>query len=202
MVTQTERTAAAREAIIAAAIAVLGSEGHRALTNTRLQEVSGHSRGLVSYHFGSRQGLLEAVIGSIRDDFLTDLVQPPDGESMSGVRATVQLIDTYLRELRRDPRRNLATLALTVASLRELPQLQQAIRELNDDLRAGVRDLLTRGIEDRTVRPDADTTAAAGVVIAMLRGATIQWLADPDAFDIDTARQELSTVITRSYGSG
>ena len=67
MATQPERTAAARQAIIAAAIEVLGTEGHRALTNARLQEVSGLSRGLVGYHFGARQGLLEAVVGSIRD---------------------------------------------------------------------------------------------------------------------------------------
>jgi AcrR family transcriptional regulator len=197
--TQSERTAASREAIVAAAIDVLGSEGHRALTNARLQEVSGHSRGLIGYHFGSRHGLLEAVIGSVRDDFLTDLVRSPDVESMPGLQATVQLVDTYLRELVRDPRRNLATMVLTVASIRELPELRPAIRELNDGLRRGVGDLLARGIQDGSVRHGTDISAAAVAIVAMLRGTTLQWLADPHALDIHAARREVTAIITRHY---
>ena len=94
MASQPERTAAARQAITAAAIEVLGTEGHRALTNARLQEVSGLSRGLVSYHFGSRQGLLEAVIESIRDDFVTDLVTTPAAGPALGLGALVHLAGT------------------------------------------------------------------------------------------------------------
>src|SRR4051794_8377362 len=65
-------------------------------TMPKRQEVSGLSRGLVSYHFGSRQGLLEAVVGSIRDDFVTDLVTSPEAASMPGLQATVHLAGTYL----------------------------------------------------------------------------------------------------------
>lgn len=199
MATQPERTAAARRTIIAAAIDVLGSEGHRALTNARLQEISGLSRGLVGYHFGSRPGLLEAVVGSIRDDFVTDLVTSPEADSMPGMRAVLHLVDTYLTELARDPRRNLAVLVLTVASIRELPDLQPVIGELHDGLRRGVAGLLARGVADRSVRPGTDVSAAATVVVAMLRGATLQWLADPGGVDLDAARHEITNILTRGY---
>ncbi len=202
MATQSERTAAARAAIVAAAIEVLGSEGQRSLTNERLQEVSGHSRGLVGYHFGSRQKLLEAVVDSIRDDFVADLVQSPEVGSMPGLQATVRLVDTYLRELIRDPRRNLAILVLTVASIREMPNLQPAIRRLDDGLRRGVGDLLARGIEDGSIRADTEPAAAAVTIVAMLRGATVQWLADPDGLNIDVARREMVAVVTCCYASG
>jgi AcrR family transcriptional regulator len=198
---QPERTAAARQAIIAAAIEVLGTEGHRALTNARLQEVSGLSRGLVSYHFGSRQGLLEAVIESIRDDFVTDLVTSPAAGPVPGLGALVHLAGTYLSELARDPRRNLAVLVLTAASIRELPELQPAIGQLDDSLRCGVADLLTRGVADGSISPGTDIPAAAAAILALLRGATLQWLADPRGIDLDAARREITNILTRCYGS-
>lgn len=201
MASQPERTATARRAIVAAAIEVLGSEGERALTNARLQEVSGLSRGLVGYHFGSRQGLLEAVVGSIRDDFVADLVKSPEAGSMPGLQAAVNLAGTYLTELERDPLRNLAILVLTIASIRERPELQPAIGQLNDDLRRGVADLLTRGIADRSVRPRTDVPAAAMTIVGMLRGVTLQWLADPRGVDLDAGRREIATVLTRCYAS-
>jgi AcrR family transcriptional regulator len=201
MVTQPERTAAAREAIVAAAIEVLGTEGHRALTNARLQQVSGLSRGLVGYHFGSRQGLLEAVVGSIRDDFVTDLVTSPEARSMPGLQATVHLTGTYLAELARDPRRNLAILVLTVASIREIPELQPAISQLNDGLRCGVADLLGRGVADGSINPGTDISAAATASVAMLRGVTLQWLADPGGIDLDATRQEITAILTRRYAA-
>ena len=201
MATQPERTAVARQAIIAAAIEVLGTEGHRALTNARLQEVSGLSRGLVGYHFGARQGLLEAVVGSIRDDFVTDLVTSREARSVPGLQATVHLVGTYLAELARDPRRNLAILVLTVASIREMPELQPAISQLNDGLRRGVADLLGRGIADGSVRPGTDISATATAIVAMLRGATIQWLADPGGIDLDAARQEITAILSRYYAA-
>jgi AcrR family transcriptional regulator len=201
VVTQPERTAAARRAILAAAIEVLGTEGHRALTNARLQDVSGLSRGLVGYHFGARHGLLEAVVSSIRDDFVTDLVTSHEARSMPGLQATVHLADTYLAELARDPRRNLAILVLTVASIREMPELQPAISQLNDGLRGGVADLLGRGIADGSVRPGTDIPAAATATVAMLRGTTIQWLADPGGTDLDAARQEITALLSRCYAA-
>jgi AcrR family transcriptional regulator len=201
MATQLERTAAARQAIITAAIEVLGTEGHRALTNVRPQEVSGLSRGLVGYHFGARQGLLEAVVGSVRDDFVRDLVTSPEARSIPGLQATVQLAATYLAELARDPRRNLAILVLTVASIREIPELQPAISQLNDGLRQGVAELLGRGIADGSVRADTDTSAAATAIVAMLRGAATQWLADPGGTDLDAARTEITAILVRSYAA-
>lgn len=186
---------------MAAAVEVLGSEGHRALTNGRLQEVSGLSRGLVGYHFKSRLGLLQAVVDSIRDDFVRDLVHSPHVALLPGLQATVHLVDTYLRELARDPRRNLAALVLTVASVRELPELQQAIGQLNESLRRGVADLLRRGQGDRTVRNEIDVDAAAAVVVAMLRGVTLQWLADSSGFNLAAARDEIAALVDVGYGS-
>jgi AcrR family transcriptional regulator len=198
---QPERTAAARQAIIAAAVEVLGTEGHRALTNARLQEVSGLSRGLAGYHFGSRQGLLEAVIESIRDDFVTDLVTSPAAGPAPGLGALVRLADTYLSELARDPRRNLAVLVLTAASVRELPELQPAIGQLDDSLRRGIAELLTRGAADGSVSASTEIPAAAAAILALLRGATLQWLASPRGIDLDAIRRETTAILTRCYGS-
>jgi len=35
----------------------------------------------------------------------------------------------------------------------------------------------------------------------MLRGATIQWLADPGGIDLDAARQEITAILSRYYAA-
>src|SRR5207237_2783 len=111
--------------------------------------------------------------------FVTDLVASPEARSMPGLQATVHLAGTYLAELARDPRRNLAILVLTVASIREMPELQPAISQLNDGLRRGVADLLGRGIADGSGRPGTDISAAATAIVALLPAATPHGLAGP-----------------------
>ena len=60
MPTQQERTEASRRTIIAAALQIIGDGGYRALTPTHVEEATGTSRGLVGYHFVSKQGLTES----------------------------------------------------------------------------------------------------------------------------------------------
>lgn len=53
---------ARRQQIIASTIEVLAREGYAAATLARIAEHAGISKGVVSYHFGSRDDLMEAVV--------------------------------------------------------------------------------------------------------------------------------------------
>src|SRR4051794_28155419 len=111
--TQEERSGAARRAIIDAAVTVLAEEGYRRTTFTRIQEVSGVSRGLISYHFGSKVKLIEAVITSVRDVYTAEAIDDPAVSGGSGLGAVLGMVDSYLRRLEANPRP--ATLMLVLA---------------------------------------------------------------------------------------
>ena len=54
-----------RERIVQAAIALLGTEGARALTHRRVDQAAGLSEGSTSNHFRTRAALLEGAVEAI-----------------------------------------------------------------------------------------------------------------------------------------
>ncbi|MBB4934966.1 AcrR family transcriptional regulator [Lipingzhangella halophila] len=196
--TQGERTEASRRRIIEAGIKVLADEGYRNMTVARIQEVAGLSRGLVGYHFGGKQGLLEAIISGIRDDYINQVVNRLDSGDLSGLDSILRMIETYLDRLGSQPDRHKVLLVLMVESLGELPELRPASQSLNAVMRGQFRGWLTKGTEDGTVRPDADPAVEAGLFEALLRGITLQWLVDPDGFDLAAAKRRALDMTRRS----
>lgn len=51
-----------KQKILNAAMQVLGEQGYKALTQTRVAEVAGLRQGLLTYHFPTRSDLLKAVV--------------------------------------------------------------------------------------------------------------------------------------------
>lgn len=201
MATQQERTSESRGALVDATVALLAAEGRAGVTYNRLEAVTGLSRGLVSYHFGSRQGLLDAVLEQIATDFVRDLVDAPALADCTGLEAVVALVDLYLAELDRDPARNTAALLLITESLHDAPGLQTAVRELDRTLRAGLAGQLRRGADDGSVHAKVQPDAAAAVLLAVLRGTALQWTADRAALDLIQLRAEAVRSVRAAYSS-
>jgi AcrR family transcriptional regulator len=194
MVTQQERTETSRRALIDAALQIIGEEGYRALTTSRIEEVTGASRGLVGYHFGSKQGLTEAVIGHVQDAFVDHIVGLHGREWSSGIEGVLGLIHRYCRQLGKRPRRSRVILILTVESIAGQPALSDAIHVVNAVLRDSLRDQLLRGQGDGTIRQDVDPTVESVVLAGLLLGLTVQWLADPDGVDLMGASERAAAM--------
>lgn len=70
-----------RDALVRAAIAVVTARGLRGLTIRAVAEQAGVSHGLVRWHFGSRDGLVEAtLIRSVEQSIATSELEPESGE--------------------------------------------------------------------------------------------------------------------------
>ncbi len=93
---QQERSETSRRAIVDAALQIIGEGGYQALTTTRIEELAGVSRGLVGYHFHSKQGLTEAVIRQVQDAFVDHIVGLHEVEWTSGIEGVVGLMRGYL----------------------------------------------------------------------------------------------------------
>jgi AcrR family transcriptional regulator len=87
---------ATREKVIAAAIEAIYRDGFHAAHTNRIAGEAGVSWGVLQYHFGDKDGLLQAVIDAIFDDFETTLNDTSlQGEDLQ--QRVRQLIDVVWR---------------------------------------------------------------------------------------------------------
>lgn len=199
MATQQERTASSRQAILDAAVQLIGEGGHRAATTSRIEEVSGVSRGLVGYHFGSKAGLTDAVVREVNEAFGERIAGVDVAARPTGLDGAGTLLRAYLGRLGDDPRLHRVMLVLIVESLAGADELRGSVRRNNQLLRQAVAEQLARGVADGSVRADVDPAGEAVVVAGTARGIVLQWLADPDGVDLAAATDRAVTALERSY---
>ncbi|MBT4162000.1 MAG: TetR/AcrR family transcriptional regulator, partial [Gammaproteobacteria bacterium] len=96
--TQEERKAESERQIIGAAIKIFARQGYLRTTLNEVGEEAGYTGGLVSHRFGSKAGLLKAVITNIGTRFINDQI----GEALetdTAQEALCNYIAIYLKEV-------------------------------------------------------------------------------------------------------
>ncbi len=168
-------TSATAMRILEAAKRILSEKGYSKLTLQAVEEESGEYRALVSYYFGSKQGLVEALI--------EDLMQSEDAalrerlEEIEQPELRVQALIDEQQQISADWRGFQAFYEL-------LPHIMRDER-LRGDLAADYaksreldRQTLAAGHEEA---PDLDKLAALSV--AIVEGLAVQYAADQEHFD-------------------
>lgn len=159
----------ARERILEAAIEVLKSDGYAGLTIAKVAARAGESKPLVSYHYGSKQGLVGAAGRSIAEMITREVLDSIDGattieEVIGGVDAGVE------RVLDGDERVARLYFDLAAVSVVE-PEVRRTIAEVNEQW----REVLVRQLTEVS---DGLTPARARVltvmVIAGMQGMTLE----------------------------
>jgi AcrR family transcriptional regulator len=164
--------------ILEAAKKILSERGYAKLTLQAVEEESGEYRALVAYYFGSKQGLVDAIIDSLMDaedealrEHLEGIEEPEErvrtlideqrqiSADWSGFRAFYELLPHIMRDdrLRED-------LAADYAKSRELDR---------QTLAAGARG------------GDQDLNKLAALSVAIVEGLAVQYAADQEHFDHD-----------------
>ncbi len=194
--TQAERTATAHRRMIRAAISLIARQGYSRTTLAQVGKEAGYTGGLVSHHFGSKQGLLHEVVGRISGRFYEDQIQPAT-LGLDGLAALEAMIETYLNELVVRPERMRAFYVLMGEALGPVAEVRDAFAELNRGFRVTVRRWIGSGIASGEIRDDLDPDAESAAVVAMIRGAGSQWIADPGCFDLEAVRESLKDAMRR-----
>ena len=183
--------------MLKAAIALFARQGYLKTTLTEVGRESGYTAGLVSHKFGSKEGLLQAVVEHISKRFLNDQL----GRSIEQPSATDSLnnyIDIYLTEvsLREGPMR--ALYVIMGEALGAVPEIRQSIADLNAGARGILMDIIQHGIEQGEFREDTDTEAAAALIIGALRGLVMQHLIDPRKLNLKNMRNTVKATVIAS----
>lgn len=177
-------TAVRRQQIIDATIRVMAAKGWNETSIDEITREAGVSRGLVAYHFKDKAQLLAGVLARSRETFAAAVAEAV-ASSSDPVEQLRSVTRSAILMARDDPASYEIFLHFS-ASARSDPELGAQVRSLYRSFRLATADGIRRGQASGHFRPvDADIAAARH--IGAIIGIALQWLLDPDAFDLEAA---------------
>ncbi len=166
----------ARERILAACLEVLKAQGYAGLSIAKVAAEAGENKALISYHFGSRQGLIAAAarqLGeSISEEILGGLSEAASTEEV--VRGAADGLWALMDRDERLPR--------VYFDLNAVSVVEDDVRDVMREVKAGWRRVLT----DLLGEPDQ---TAAVMVIAGLEGLCLERIERGDSDGVRRARE-------------
>ncbi|MGM0359790.1 TetR/AcrR family transcriptional regulator [Streptomyces griseoaurantiacus] len=195
--TQKQRREEAEAALLDAAAELVAEQGLRALTLARVGERAGYSRGLVTHYFGSKQALVERLARAAQSGFVPGLADLPPGPDR-----LLRLVDGYLAQQTKHERPlNRAFLLLWMEAATS-PDLARLFADRTEAFRTDLREDLTAGIAEGTIRPDLPVEETTAAIVAQLRGIAIQLLVTPESLDLPALRVFLTDHWRRALTGG
>lgn len=183
---QADRTRRSTEALLDAAGELIVERGFDALTLAAIGERAGFSRGLVTARFGSKHGLIDALLDRIfaRWELAKD---EPGSQDLCGLDRIVRMIGVIHSGYLLDPGPARVLWALMFEAVGPDDALRERIAQFHEQLRLELAGYLELGVADGSVRPAVDPAAEAIQLLAELRGLAYQAMLEPQRFDLHQA---------------
>ncbi len=195
--TQAERRAASEERLLEAAATLVATRGTARASLGDIAAAAGCSRGLPTYLFGSKEGLLLALADYLVERFRSRLFEPAL-DDRQGLPALLIWLQVYVDSLRGPELQVRAACVLLGEALGSEPAFLPAINRVHRNVRAVVEQYIRDGIERGEIRADVDPAAQAALLIGTLRGISLLAVTDPDSLDFDVLGAELVAATERS----
>ncbi len=196
--TQAQRRDESEQRLLRAAGDVIAERGVTAATFEAIGTQAGYSRGLATQKFGSKQGMIEALIAHLharQDAVLGEL----GVDAMPGLEAVLTYVDLYLRDLSRKGEGR-AYFMLLASAIADLSVLRAAFAVSHERIERRLEAMVLRGQAEGAIRRDLDADAAALMVGSLLLGLSIQCLIDPD-MDLDPIRTTSLATLRLSFAA-
>jgi AcrR family transcriptional regulator len=187
----------ARGRILEAALDVLKADGYAGLTTAKVAARSGQNKALISYHFGSKQGLVaeaaRAVSAAITEELLQGIGEPRD---LRGLARGV--VDGLTAISVRDE--GLARMYFDMASQSIVePEVGAILAEMKAGYRAVLREQLARVSDGPASSEEAD--AAAVYMVACLEGLMLERMERGETPALARARRMFVASLAAVVGS-
>lgn len=202
--TQRERREESDRLLLMAAAGLIARQGYGATTLEQIGRAAGYSRGLVTQKFGSKEGLVRALIAILHQD-LYMVLEEAIGDAR-GIAAVLRVNDVYLRifteaALAEAPDREISVKAYYVLmseSIGVIPEIREFFTEANLRFRAFLEAHLREAQAGGDMRDTLAPDIAAGLIQSALSGFTLLWLVDRNAIDMEATRDVLVETIRRT----
>lgn len=170
--------------MLEAGLEVLKDDGYAGLTTAKVAARSGQNKALIAYHFGSKQGLVNAAAREVAESITAEVLSglertdSPD-EIVRGV------LDGLWRILERDERLPRVYFDLAAASVAE-PEARATMHEMRTLWRSTLERLLAgAGMSAE------DAEAASVATVAALDGLALEWLDRGETPALARARERI-----------
>jgi AcrR family transcriptional regulator len=188
---QEQRRSETEQRLLAAAMTLIAERGSRAVSLAEVGRLAGYSSGIVSHHFGGKRQLLAAVVEHAQHFF--DL--PLTGSC--GLDQLSLLMSTYLGTFRERAPAPQAFLLLWSEAVASDPVLAPMFTERDAWFRGLLAGYVRSGIDDGSIRADADPEAVAVSVLGLLRGIGIQLIAATEQAPLDVIVSQIVGIVQR-----
>lgn len=179
--------------LLAAAAELFSERGYRQTTLADIGKRAGYSHGLVTRRFGSKQGLLVALLDHMIDDWTQTALAPSMG-SLSGIAGIRAFFGAFSANAAAHSSNLRALESLMFEGLWGEPEFKERLAKVQRYGDEHFKELITKGVNAGEIRADADADAVALMASAALRGATYRWLLEDD-FDLGVALTGFGDVI-------
>lgn len=182
------QAATTRQRLIDAAARRFARRGYAATSVAAIGEEAGVSRGLVNFHFATKENLLHAVIEQLVAELERQMF--PADPPATPLAAVAVIVDAHHQFLTQQPERARLLFRLQAEALD--PALGvSAFAELHHRWVERTRPLWEAGVVAGEIDPQLDHEAVTTFTIGALRGIALEWLLTGEGLDADAAYAHL-----------
>jgi AcrR family transcriptional regulator len=192
--TQQQRKADTRERLLSAAAQLFAEHGIDAVSVDHVAEAAGRTSGAVYDHFGSKQGMLLALLDEWQQSLVTVIAAEFELASTVAERLRAVAANLIVHPSEETRRLLLLERELSLRAARD-PEVAATLRIRAAEAHARMARGFAAWIADGIIEPVADPDTLATVFRALVAGLEIQHRLDPAAMDIDTVTAALGRVL-------
>lgn len=182
---RSERSQETRDRIITAAIELIAEQNYRSISMLDIEARSTVSRGSIPWHFGNKDGLLQAIVERLREEgvqrFAVEIPPGAAGATFIASRASLAI---------QGPRGR-ALLSLLFEAIHPSSPVHDSFAVIHLNARGYYRRWLDRPEVKDGLPPGTDLDAMAAVIFGGIMGINHQWTLNPDAVDLTGAHLTL-----------
>jgi AcrR family transcriptional regulator len=203
---QAERRSRSEDALLDAAAELIAERGVQGASLASIGGRAGVSRGLPSHHFGSKDALVARLaqrgqdhIGRVMEKVLLRHVSRTG--HLSALDQVSLTVDSYLELFEHPSGEERALLVMwgsTFPSRSSVDGMMEAERRSYE----GLSQLIASGQEDGSIRADIDPTAAAVLLLGLMRGVASLQLTDSAVTDMRSVRKTCQDWISSALEAG
>jgi AcrR family transcriptional regulator len=164
--------------MVNAAVRLINERGILGTTLKAVGEAAGYSRGLATYQYGSKSGLMRAVTKTLASTWI-DCVTGEVGDK-TGVDALCAVIDAHYRFIHDMPAEFRTMTTLACVSIDPGSGIQARVSEVHHKQRHTLAQWIKGGQAAGTCRGDVEPARMAEQTLATLAGIGMQWMVNPD----------------------
>jgi AcrR family transcriptional regulator len=191
--TQAERREESERRMLRAAVELFAERGVSGTSLADIGERAGFSRGLPVSRYGSKVGLIKAVLESMERRSAARRVVALEGKR--GLAALRAAIAHRIDMMQGSAAASSALYSVVIASLYSMPELKPYIAAKNDGWRRNIAAHLQDAQSAGEIRADVDCDQQATIIHCLLRGLIIDHMIDADATTLRTVEAAVCRII-------